>query len=83
MIPERLKKVLKGFKEGKIAEEQFITLLHDLPYEDLEFAKVDHHRGLRHGFPEVIFGKGKTCEQILGIAEALLSKNSNLLKKMQ
>lgn len=79
MIAERLKKALKDFKEGKIAEEQVISLLHDLPYEDLEFAKVDHHRSLRHGFPEVIFGRGKTCEQILEIAEALLSKNPNLL----
>ena len=42
-----------------------------LPYEDLGFAKVDHHRALRQGFPEVIFAQGKTREQIVAIAERL------------
>lgn len=51
----------------------------DLPYEDLDFAKVDHHRALRKGFPEVIFGQGKTPEQIASIAEALLRRSAQLL----
>ena len=50
-----------------------------LPYEDLGFAKVDHHRALRHGMPEVIFGKGKSPEQILEIATRLLDRGPNLL----
>lgn len=79
MTPERLRKALGDFREGKISEEQMFTLLHNLPYEDLEFAKVDHHRSLRHGFPEVIFGKGKSALETLKIAEALLAKNPNLL----
>ena len=79
MTPEHLKKTLEDFKEGKILLEEVLSMLRDLPYEDLDFAKVDHHRGLRHGFPEVIFGRGKTCRQIVEISEALLAKNSNLM----
>ncbi len=79
MIPSRLKAALKEFKEGKIGEAEIFELLEDLPYEDLQFAKVDHHRSLRHGFPEVIFGKSKTNEQICSIGRALLSRNPNLL----
>jgi len=79
MIPDHLKRALREFKEGRLGEEQILDLLKDLPYEDLDFAKVDHHRTLRHGFPEVIFGKGKTAEQIEAIAAALLLKNPNLL----
>ncbi|MGH9338651.1 MAG: nickel pincer cofactor biosynthesis protein LarB [Acidobacteriota bacterium] len=79
MNPKRLRSALKDFKKGKIDEEQMFELLRDLPYEDLHFAKVDHHRSLRQGFPEVIFGLGKTTHQILKIAETLLDKNANLL----
>ena len=79
MIPESLKQALRDFKEGRLAERGLLRLLHDLPYEDLDFAKVDHHRSLRHGFPEVIFGRGKSPDQIVRIAEALLENHSNLL----
>ncbi|MDA2934529.1 nickel pincer cofactor biosynthesis protein LarB [Acidobacteria bacterium AH-259-D05] len=79
MTLKLLKRTLKDFKQGKIDEEQIVSFLSDLPYEDLGFAKVDHHRTLRHGFPEVIFGKGKTTEQIVQIAEALSAKNPNIL----
>src|SRR5205823_646866 len=53
-------------------------MLH-MPFEDLGFAKVDHHRALRHGMPEVIFAKGKTPEQVVAIAERLLAKSANVL----
>lgn len=79
MNRERLKETLSNFKNGKISEDEMISLLQKLPFEDLGFAKVDHHRSLRHGFPEVIFGRGKTFEQVLGIAEKLLDHNPNLL----
>lgn len=79
MTPQRLKRTLKDFKEGRIDEEQVLSLLKGLPYQDLGFAKVDHHRSLRHGIPEVVFGRGKTTEQILAIAEASLSRNPTLL----
>ncbi len=79
MTPQSLKQALQSFKAGKISEEQILSRLKELPYQDLGFAKVDHHRSLRHGFPEVIFGKGKSTEQIIAIAEALVSKNPNIL----
>ena len=53
--------------------------MRDLPFEDLEFAKVDHHRALRKGFPEVIFGQGKTPDQVASIGEALLRQSDRLL----
>jgi len=53
--------------------------LKDYPYEDLKFAKVDHHREVRKGFPEVIFGPGKTNDQILKIARRILDMGGNLL----
>lgn len=53
--------------------------MRSLPYEDLEFAKVDHHRAIRQGFPEVIFGQGKTPEQVASIGEALLKQSDRLL----
>jgi NCAIR mutase (PurE)-related protein len=56
-----------------------IERLRHLPFEDLGYARVDHHRALRQGFPEVIFGSGKTPEQIAGIAARLLERSANLL----
>ena len=79
MTPERLTRALREFKKGKIGEQQMLHFLHDLPYQDLEFAKVDHHRSLRQGFPEVIFGQGKKVQEVIAIAEVLLAKNPNLL----
>jgi len=79
MTPQRLKRTLKDFKAGRIDEEQILSFLKDLPYQDLGFAKVDHHRSLRHGISEVIFGLGKTTQQIIEIAVASLSKDPNLL----
>ncbi len=79
MIPDHLKKALRDFREGLIGESEIEDILRDLPFQDLGFAKVDHHRAIRHGFAEVIFGKGKPAEQILGIAEAILAKSPNLL----
>jgi pyridinium-3,5-biscarboxylic acid mononucleotide synthase len=79
MIPDHLRRALEEFKEGKLTSDQIEHLLEHLPYEDLGFAKVDHHRALRHGFAEVVFGKGKTPDQILSIAQSILAKHPNLL----
>jgi len=79
MIPDHLKKALRDFRKGLIGESEMEGILHNLPFQDLGFAKVDHHRAIRHGFAEVIFGKGKSIDQILGIAEAILAKSPNLL----
>jgi NCAIR mutase (PurE)-related protein len=79
MIPESLKQALRDFREGRLPERELLRLLHDLPYEDLDFAKVDHHRELRHGMPEVILGQGKTPDEVRAISEKLLERSPNLL----
>ena len=79
MNRELLKKKLQEFKKGKVSETEFLDLLVDLPYQDIDFAKVDHHRSLRQGFPEVVFGRGKSDDQILGIARTILERHPNLL----
>ena len=65
---KRLKKILAGIKSNKISPDEALNLLKSLPYKNMGFARVDHHRQLRKGFPEVIFCPGKTVEQIKKIA---------------
>ncbi len=79
MDQKRLEELLLGFKEGRLELGQALEQLRHLPYENLGYANVDHHRAMRQGFPEVIFGQGKTPEQIAGIAERLLARSGNLL----
>ena len=70
---------MQQYRDGGVGEDDVISKLRSLPYEDLDFAKVDHHRAIRTGFPEVIFGEGKSPEQIVSIAEALLRHSDRLL----
>src|SRR5687767_6435613 len=79
MDQERLKELLTSFKEGGVSLDETVESLRGLPFESLGFATVDHHRSIRQGFPEVIFGQGKTPEQIAAIAQKLLEQSSNLL----
>ncbi len=79
MDKKNLKKLLKDVKIGKIKIDEAIDSLKHLPYEDLSFAHIDHHRSLRQGFPEVIYGEGKTIEQIIGIAKGILRKGNKIL----
>jgi len=76
---ESLKDLLNDFKEGRVSEADVLEKLRTLPFEDLGFAKVDHHRSLRRGFPEVVYGAGKTVDQIVSIAESMVDKKTNLL----
>jgi len=76
---DALKDLLNDFKTGRIGEADVLDRLRTLPFEDLGFAKVDHHRTLRRGFPEVVYGAGKTVEQIIAIAESMVGKKTNLL----
>ena len=71
--------MLQQLKQDGLSIDEVVTRLRDLPYQDLDFAKVDHHRALRKGFPEVIFGEGKSPQQIASIATALLEKSDTLL----
>lgn len=66
-------KMLRDYRAGTISEEEMLAALRKLPYEDLGYAKVDHHRTLREGYPEVIYCPGKTAEQIAGISRRILS----------
>jgi len=76
MNQNKLKNLLKKIKSRKISPEEAFAKLKSLPYEDIGFAKLDHHRHLRKGFPEVIYCEGKTSKQIVEIAKRL-KKNSN------
>jgi NCAIR mutase (PurE)-related protein len=76
---ERVKKLLEQVRAGRIDIDQAADKVAGLPYEDIAFARIDHHRDLRLGFPEVILGQGKTAEQIAQIAERILAHSSNLL----
>jgi NCAIR mutase (PurE)-related protein len=79
MDQEQLRALLEQVQGGSVAIDKAIDRLQHMPFEDLGFAKLDHHRTLRHGMPEVIFGQNKAPEHILGIAEKLLERNPNLL----
>ncbi len=70
---------LQRFRAGDVSLEEMLEKLKLLPYEDLEFAKLDHHRMLRQGFPEVVFCQGKTVEQVVTIVERLSRHNRNIL----
>src|SRR6202795_4323288 len=72
MKTDELLRLLQAVESGKLAPEAALARLKHLPFEDLGFAKVDHHRALRQGFAEVIFGKGKTPTQVAEIVRAML-----------
>jgi NCAIR mutase (PurE)-related protein len=79
MDQDQLRALLDQVRDGAVDVEAALTRMRHLPFEDLGFAKVDHHRALRHGMPEVIFAKGKTPEQVSAIAECLLANAPNVL----
>src|SRR5437016_12815063 len=75
----RLKRLLRNLQAGTVGLAAAVERLRTLPYEDLGFASVDHHRSIRQGFPEVIFCEGKTRAQTVAIARGLLKKGGPLL----
>ncbi|GAW91019.1 nickel pincer cofactor biosynthesis protein LarB [Calderihabitans maritimus] len=80
MDGEQLKTLLQQVREGKISVEQACEKIRVMPYQDLGFAKIDHHRAIRQGFPEVVYCEGKTVEQIITIIEQLNQRtDSNIL----
>ncbi|MCE5310615.1 MAG: nickel pincer cofactor biosynthesis protein LarB [Acidobacteriales bacterium] len=79
MDQRQLRKLLEQVKSGEVEVGAALDRMRNLPFEDLGFAKLDHHRALRHGMPEVVFGKGKTAEQVAKLAEHLLSESRNIL----
>lgn len=79
MNPDALLELLERVKAGRLAPEAAAGRLRDLPFEDLGHARVDHHRALRNGFPEVIFGAGKTARQVVEIAGSLAARDQTAL----
>ncbi|HEY8090508.1 MAG TPA: 1-(5-phosphoribosyl)-5-amino-4-imidazole-carboxylate carboxylase, partial [Polyangiaceae bacterium] len=79
MEPARIRQLLEGVHAGSTSVEDAVAELKDLPFADLGYASVDHHRALRQGAPEVVFALGKTAEQITGIARELARTGQNVL----
>ena len=80
MNQEQIRELFEQVRVGELSVDAATEQLKHMPFEDIDdFAKVDHHRSLRHGMPEVIFGQGKTPEQIASIAERLSSHGQNVL----
>ena len=79
MDNSKIKKILNSVKKGDLAVESALDTLKHLPYEDIGFAMIDHHRTLRQGIPEVIFAKGKTQKDVRTIAGAMLKTGGRLL----
>src|SRR5207244_2087374 len=79
MDERNLRTLLQRFRSGKLEEDALLRELRGLPFGELDFAKVDHHRALRCGFPEVIFCSRKTVAQIGRIAREILKHGSDLL----
>lgn len=76
---QSLKKLLTDVKSGSLDVDEALERLRSLPYEDMGFAKIDSHRHIRCGFPEVIFCQGKTTEQVVQIVSRMLEGGSNVL----
>ena len=79
MNSDYIKKILEDVSSGKRKVEDGMEALKNLPYSDLGYANVDHHRHLRRGYPEIIFCAGKTPAQVRGIVENMLPHNNNIL----
>ncbi len=79
MDPEKLEQLLNAVAGGGVSPSEAVAQLRNLPFEDLGYAKVDHHRSLRNGMPETIYCSGKTPEQVAGIVDRLIAAGSNVL----
>ncbi|HEX6768109.1 MAG TPA: nickel pincer cofactor biosynthesis protein LarB, partial [Candidatus Binatia bacterium] len=79
MDAENLEKLLERVQRRKVTITQALQRLRDLPFEDLGYAKIDHHRELRQGFPEVVMGQGKQAKDIAAIVRVLQRRKSNVL----
>ena len=76
MNQDKLQKILESVSKGQASVQAAAQELSQYHTEDINFANIDHHRSLRKGFPEVIFGEGKTAEQIIGIMERMITQES-------
>jgi len=79
MYEQKIRKLMKGVAKKNLKIDEAVKKMKFLPYEDIGFAKIDHHRALRKGFPEVVFCQNKTTEQVVAIVKKLAAINSNVL----
>src|SRR5438045_1409599 len=79
MRRERVRDLLTQVADGRMSTEHALNDLSAEPFESLDFATIDHHRALRQGFPEVIYGAGKTADQIVAIAERIAQRSDGFL----
>ncbi len=79
MERRQLAELLAAVQRGDCSIDDALARLRGMPFEDLGFARLDHHRALRNGFPEVILGEGKSPEQLIAIAERLAAAGSRVL----
>ena len=79
MNPADIQDIINDVRDGRLADDEAIFKLKNLAFEDIGYARVDHGRASRQGFPEVIFGLGKTSVQICGIFEKLIARSPNVL----
>ena len=79
MIVSELRRKLEELRQGDSSVDDLLEYLRDYPYQDLDFAKIDHHRPLRTGFPEVVLGRGKTPQQVATIVSSLLGRGNPVL----
>ncbi len=79
MTPERIRKLLEDVRTGSVTVQTAMKDLENLPFEDLGFAHVDHHRAMRQGMPEVIFSERKTVDQVVEIARCIVDAGSTML----
>ena len=79
MTPQALLELLTGIQQGTISPNEGVKRLTHMPYEDIDFAKIDHHRPLRTGIPEVIYAAGKTDQQVVEIFDRMAQKGGNVL----
>ena len=79
MTEKRIREILASVATGKVGVDAAFEVLKDLPFEDLGFAKLDSHRTMRRGIPEVVFGENKTIEQIAAIGTRVVNSGTNLI----
>src|SRR5258706_16351216 len=79
MTEKAIRDLLSDVRRRRLDVDDAVNRLRHLPFEDLDFAKIDHHRGLRQGMPEVILGQGKKPEQVAAVVKRMLPHSSNIL----
>lgn len=79
MYEKKIKDIIEDIQSGQLDTQKAVEALKDLPFQDLGYANIDHHRDIRTGYPEVIYCEGKAVDHIVGIVKAMLEKDVNIL----